>query len=310
MLNKFFLNPSPNMDINNYNDILRNIRYDNLNNIYNNTIELYKNNTEKLTTDYKYTRKFIFSFDNSIINVNNLKEYNDKINFIENLNFESNHYINCTNFNDIVKYNIIIYQKEINKLIKETDNNNSFLLNNIKNEISKKEEEIIKLEKKYLNYIDDIENFDEIKDLDENNFWDFKFFKVRQNIFKKFRFVILKDNFNSNISLFDKIIEVYLSGAIPLISNENKYINNNILNNILIPSKLDELFLEKLFTTYTFEYLIGTSYINNKSINEIVNYGNNLESFFYNNNLISQIPEYLNIDYFDKLGDTIKEYLT
>ena len=315
ILNKIFMNPFDNdiSKLNNFNNIIKKIRYNNLNQIYNNYIELYKNNTEKLDSDFKYTRKFILSFDNSKINIDTLVEYNKKIDYIEQLKYENNNYILFHNYNDIVKYNIVMIENEINKLSKEiNENDNTFYTENIKNEIIKKKEEIEKLEKKFLLTIEDInsENIKFDSNYDDNNFWNFKNYKLRQNIFKNYRFVILKDNFNSNISLLDKIIEVYLSGAIPLINKENDFINKNILNNILIPSNINDNFFEKLFITYSFEYLIGTSYINNKSIIDIINNENNIEHFFNNDNLIKQIPEYLNIKYFDKLGNLIKDSLS
>lgn len=315
ILNKIFMNPFDNdiSKLNNFNNILKKTRYNNLNQIYNNYIELYKNNTKKLDSDFKYTRKFILSFDNSKININTLVEYNKKIDYIEQLKYENNNYILFHNYNDIVKYNIVMIENEINKLSKEiNENDNTFYTDNIKNEIIKKKEEIEKLEKKFLLTIEDIDSknikFD--SNYDDNNFWNFNNYKLRQNIFKNYRFVILKDNFNSNISLLDKIIEVYLSGAIPLINKENDFINKNILNNILIPSNVDDDFFEKLFITYSFEYLIGTSYINNKTITDIISNENNIEHIFNNNDLIKQIPEYLNIKYFDKIGNIIKDSLT
>ena len=89
--------------LNNFNNILKKTRYNNLNQIYNNYIELYKNNNEKLDSDFKYTRKFILSFDNSKININTLVEYNKKIDYIEQLKYENNNYILFHNYNDIVK---------------------------------------------------------------------------------------------------------------------------------------------------------------------------------------------------------------
>ena len=172
-------------------------------------------------------------------------------------------------------------ENEINKLSKEiNENDNTFYTDNIKNEIIKKRRNR-KIRKKFLLTIEDInsENIKFDSNCDDNNFWNFNNYKLRQNIFKNYRFVILKDNFNSNISLLDKIIEVYLSGAIPLINKENDFINKNILNNILIPSNIDDNFFEKLFITYSFEYLIGTSYINNKTIIDIISNENNIEHF-------------------------------
>ena len=141
------------------------------------------------------------------------------------MNYKNKHFIKIHSYNDIVNYNIIMHENEINKLSNEIETTKiTFYSDNIKNEIKKKEEEIIKLQKKLLPTINNVKNaniesteFNLFKsDYDISNFWDLQYYKLRQEIFMNFRFIILDDNFSCNTSLLDKIIEVYLAGAIPL----------------------------------------------------------------------------------------------
>lgn len=326
MLNKIFMNPYEDITSkkNRFNDTLKLIRLNNLNKIYDKYKDIYKNNNQ-INEDFKYTRKFMLSFDKNI-DINSFKDFNKKINYLENLNYENKHFIKIYNYNDVVNYNIIMNENEINNLYNEIENKKTtFYIDNIKNEIKKKEEEIKKLNKKLLPTIDDIQKadiesteFNLFKsDYDISNFWDLKYYKLRQEIFMNFRFVILDDNFLWNTSLLDKIIEVYLAGAIPLLKKNildnnivnNNILNNNILDNIIIPDDLTDEFLEKLYITYSYEYFIATSFINNNSYDKIINKEKNLEKIFNDNYLIDNLPEYLHTNYFDKLGNLIIKHI-
>ena len=89
----------------------------------------------------------------------------------------------------------------------------------------------------------------------------------------------------------------------------NNILNNNILDNIIIPNDFNDEFLEKLYITYSYEYFIATSFINNNSYDEVINKEQNLEKIFNDNYLIDNLPEYLNTNYFDKLGDLIIKHI-
>jgi len=321
MLNKIIINPYEDFlsKKNRFNDTIKKIRFFNLNKIYDKYIDIYKNH-DKINDDFEHTRKFILSFDKNL-DINMLKNYNEKLNYLENLNYENKHFIKIHNYNDIVNYNIIMHENEINKLSKEIEKSDAaFYSDNINSEINKKIEEINKLQKKLLPTIDNIENanIEETKfnlfnnDYDISNFWNFEYYKLRQDIFMNFRFVILNDSFQSNTSLLDKIIEVYLAGAIPLFKKKiynGNILNNNILDNIIIPDDIDDKFLEKIFTTYSYEYFIATSFINNNDYDKIINKEQNLEKIFNDNYLLDNFPEYLNTNYFDKLGDLIIKHI-
>jgi hypothetical protein len=309
LFNKILINPYENNKLEKYNNTIKNIRYSNYNTIYRKYIELY--NSKKSTNIYQYIRKFMMYFD--IDNVNKLKSLKSKEHYVEIEQLTDNkHFIKISDHNESINHKIILLNNEIKKLYDDIDNEKSNLnINNLSSIISKKEESMEELKSLILKNINDFSDNALFNDnLDNFDFWTYKNYNKRQSIFKQFKYILLSDNYKSNVPLINKIIEVYLSGAIPLINKPNKYINNPII--------FDDNIFEKMYINYSYEHLLYISPITCKRtnispeecFNNILNKHDNFELNFLSSELLSSLPDYLQIDkYFDNLVSVLQNHI-
>jgi hypothetical protein len=317
LLNKIFINPYESLSnkINNYLTVCRHIRNENINNINNN----YINNPN--------LRKFLFYQYNKQVNtddiVSNIIKLNESKNLVD-INLLKTTKI--SNINEDINYTVSVIESEIIELNKELE---EVTLKSHKIDIQNKIEEKGKKINELLNqstysinnYINLIKNdkfsFDmrktkfnlEIDNLDDNSFWSFNNFSYRIEIFKNYKFVLLIDHYKNNISLLNNFIEVYLSGAIPILVNNdtvNRHINNEVLKNLTINN---EKSYEDILINYSYEYLYSAAEVtckhNKYNINDyyldLDNKERNFEKVLKENPLLTDIPNYLDINNYEPI---------